>query len=201
MLKKIMLFSMTAVLLTLFAACGNNDKEESSASEDKYSQAYESNTEDSSESSTEEPSENKTEDNASSEGETLGQTLLSNFKDMMNEDDSISVQAAADAILTNPAVLFSGSSVPVEPGLLTGFGNTEITGFKEAAMFAPNISTIAFVGYIFELDENTDSEEFKQTLADNADPRWNICTEAEETVIGQVDNKVFFLMSPKSLEA
>jgi hypothetical protein len=39
-----------------------------------------------------------------------------------------------------------------------------------------------------------------QTLKDNADPRWNICVEAEETVCEQVGNKVFFVMCPKSLE-
>jgi len=37
-------------------------------------------------------------------------------------------------------------------------------------------------------------------LKDNANPRWNICTEAEETVVGSVDNKVFFVMCPKSFE-
>ena len=67
-------------------------------------------------------------------------------------------------------------------------------------MFAPMIGTIPFVGYVFTLAEGADAEAFVKTLSDNANPRWNICTEAEDTIIEAVGNKVFFLMCPKSLE-
>ena len=90
--------------------------------------------------------------------------------------------------------------MPVEAeGFLMGF-SADITGFEEAVSFMPVIGTIPFMGYVFTLAEDADVETFISTLETNADPRWNICTEAEETVIEAVGNKVFFLMCPKSLE-
>ncbi len=132
-------------------------------------------------------------------GDSLGQTLRADFE-AKAADGTMSCQILADELLKNPAILFSPVTMPVEPGLLTGFGNAEITGFKEATMFAPMIGSIAFVGYIFELEDGTDGEAFMQTLKDNADPRWNICVEAEEMVVSQTGNKVFFVMSPMTLE-
>jgi len=90
--------------------------------------------------------------------------------------------------------------MPVEPGLLTGFGDVEITGFSEGVMFGPSISTIPFLGYVFQLEEGADGEAFCQTLQEYCDLRWNICTEAEEVTAVQGGNYVFFLMSPTSLE-
>lgn len=63
-----------------------------------------------------------------------------------------------------------GEVTPVEPGLLMGFGNDEITGFAEGVMFAPVIGTIPFVGYLFRLDAGTDGDAFVQTLKDQANP-------------------------------
>ena len=62
------------------------------------------------------------------------------------------------------------------------------------------IGTIPFVGYVFDLAEDADVEAFMTTLQENANMRWNICTEAEQTVIASYGDKVFFLMCPKSLE-
>ena len=90
--------------------------------------------------------------------------------------------------------------MPVEPGLLSGFDNAEITGFKEGVMFGPAIGSIAFVGYVFELEEGTDAEAFKTTLKDNANLRWNICVAAEEMVVESEGNKVFFVMCPASFD-
>jgi len=93
-----------------------------------------------------------------------------------------------------------GGVVPVEEGFLTGFDNAEIKGFSSGHMFAPAIGTIAFVGYAFELAEGTDADAFVKMLKNSANPRWNICTEAEQTIVEKNGNKVFFLMCPKSLE-
>ena len=90
--------------------------------------------------------------------------------------------------------------MPVEEGMLTGFGNTEIKGFSEGTMFSPMIGTIPFVSYVFVLKDDTDAKEFVSTLESNADMRWNICTEAEEKLVETVDNKVFFIMCPKAIE-
>ena len=67
---------------------------------------------------------------------------------------------------------------------------------KEAAVSEPMIGSIAFVGYVFVLEDGIDAASFVQTLLDNADPRWNICVEAEETVADYVGSTVFFLMCP-----
>lgn len=132
--------------------------------------------------------------------DTLGQKLLAVFEEEVEANAQASAQELADAVITDELILFSGGTVPVEPGILTGFGNAEITGFKEGVMFAPMIGTIPFVGYVFTLEEGADADGFVQTLTDNADPRWNICTEAEETVAEAAGDKVFFLMCPTSLE-
>lgn len=129
-------------------------------------------------------------------GATMGQTLLSAFKGM---DMSKGAQAIADELIANPVIEFMGGTVPVEPGLLSGFGNTEITGFSEGVMFGPMMGSIAFVGYIFELEDGANVAAFMETLKSNADPRWNICVEADETLIHNIGNTVFFLMSPNSL--
>ena len=143
--------------------------------------------------------ENTEPDDGAAVDGTLGEILLADFTERA-ADEAATAQEIADGLMTNPAILFGPVTMPVEQGLLTGFGNAEITGFKEGVTFAPMIGSIAFVGYVFDLEEGTDSAAFMQTLKDNADPRWNICVEAEETICEQVGNKVFFVMCPKSLE-
>lgn len=133
---------------------------------------------------------------ASPTGENMGQALLKDFSDRVNAEPELGAEELAKALLENPVIEFAGDALPVEPGLLTGFGNAEITRFAQGAMFAPMISTIPFVGYVFVLDEGADAEAFVQTLKDNADPRWNICTEADETIAEHVGNTVFFVMCP-----
>lgn len=129
---------------------------------------------------------------------TLGQTLLADFK--VKASSGMSTQAIAEALVVNPAIKFNGGAVPVEEGYLSGFDNTEIKGFKSGVMIAPQIGSIAFVGYVFELESAADVPAFKAMLEKNANLRWNICVEAEEMVSGISGNKVFFVMCPKSLE-
>ncbi len=144
---------------------------------------------------TEKPVEKPTEAPAP---KTLGQTLRAEFKSLASSGKSS--QAIAEGLMQNPVILFNPVFEDVTPGLLTGFGNTEITGFKSAVKFLPMIGSIAFVGYIFELDSTADTSAFVANLKSNANPRWNICTEAEETVTEVVGNKVFFLMCPTTIE-
>lgn len=127
---------------------------------------------------------------------TVGEKLLADFR----ADSTGTAQEIADRLITNEVIEFMGSAMPVEEGLLSGFDNAEIKGFKEGVMFAPMMSSIAFVGYIFELPEGADVEAFKTTLKDSANLRWNICVEAEELIVENEGNKVFFLMCPKSFE-
>ena len=127
---------------------------------------------------------------------TVGETLLKAFR----ENPNGTAQEVADRLIANEIIQFAGGTVPVVEGLLSGFDNAEIKGFKEGVMFAPMMSSIAFVGYVFELAEDADVEAFKKTLKESANLRWNICVEAEELIVENEGSKVFFLMCPKSFE-
>lgn len=126
---------------------------------------------------------------------TVGTTLLADFMTMTDKSN----QEIADTLLTNSIIQFMPATMPVEEGLLNGFDN-EIKGFEEGVMFGPAIGTIPFVGYIFTVAEGGDVDAFVKTLEDNANLRWNICTEAEELIVENVGNKVFFVMCPTSFE-
>lgn len=128
--------------------------------------------------------------------ETVGEILLNEFKD--NPEGT--AQEIAERIIGNEIIPFMGGANPIEPGYLAGFDNVEITEFKEGSMFGPMMGTIPFVGYIFVLEEGADVDAFVTTLEDNANLRWNICTEAEELTVESEGNTVFFLMSPKKFE-
>ena len=126
---------------------------------------------------------------------TVGSTLLADF----NKQNG-SAQEIADALLKNEVIQFMGAAAPVEEGLLNGFGETEIKGFKEGVMFAPMIGTIPFIGYVFELEEGADAEAFGKTLEGAANLRWNICSAADEMAWEAEGNKVVFVMAPMSFE-
>ena len=128
--------------------------------------------------------------------ETVGEILYADFK----KDSEGSALEVAQRIIENEIIPFMGGTMPIEPGLLSGFDNAEITGFKEGASFGPMMGTIPFIGYIFVLEDGADVESFKTTLKDNANLRWNICTEAEELTVENEGNTVFFLMSPEKFE-
>ena len=84
---------------------------------------------------------------------------------------------------------------------MSGFDNFEVTGFESAAMFAPMMGSIAFVGYVFDLADDADVEAFKKNLTDNANLRWQICVTADEMLCESIGDKVFFIMCPTSLDA
>ncbi len=129
---------------------------------------------------------------------TLGNTLLADFK--AKAASGMSAQAIAEALMTNPAIKFSGGAMAVEEGLLSGFDNAEITGFKNGSVFMPMIGSIPFIGYVFELENAADAASFIKKLESNANLRWNICVAADEMVTGSQGNKVFFVMCPEKLE-
>lgn len=156
---------------------------------------------------TEAPTEAPTEDvvtNNQVEGETAGSTLLAVFNDALAADPSASLDTLAAAVLAHPSIQFMSGSMPVEPGLLAGFGDenseVEITGFEEGVQFGPMMGSIPFIGYIFTLSEDADQTAFMDTLKNGANLRWQICVEAEQLIVEANGNKVFFLMCPNSLE-
>jgi len=123
---------------------------------------------------------------------TLGQKLYHDFT-LAVEGGETDVQAIADKLLQSGKLPFDGLSMEVEPGWLMGF-TADIEGFEKGVMFGPAIGAIPFVGYVFQLASSDDCEAFCAKLQESCDPRWNICTEADETVSGSMDNYVFFVM-------
>ena len=124
--------------------------------------------------------------------------LKAEFTELAKGSDS--ALQIAEKLITNEIIPFAGGAMEIEPGLLAGFDNYEVKGFKSGAVFMPMIGSIAFVGYVFELEAGADANAFVNELTTNANPRWNICVAAEETVTGVEGNKVFFCMSPLSFE-
>lgn len=121
---------------------------------------------------------------------TLGTKLLASFKaELENTDD---IMAIAETLSAEDFCGYNCGIMECEEGYLNGF-DSEISGFSSAVTFSPMIGSIPFVCYIFRTD---DTEALLAMLNEHADPRWNICTEAEETVAEAVDNYVFFTMCP-----
>ena len=128
---------------------------------------------------------------------TAGNVLLSDFSAKAGSYSD--AHSLAEAVASNSIIPFATAAMAVEPGALSGF-NSDITGFKEGAMFGPVIGSIPFVGYVFVLEDGADASAFVSTLKSNANLRWNICVEAEEMVVGSSGNKVFFVMTNKTFE-
>ena len=145
----------------------------------------------------EKPEDTEKETNEEQKKETVANTLMSDFKSIAKSQNAESI---ANQLIANKIIPFMPAVMPVEEGWLNGFGDAEITGFKEGAMFGPMIGSIPFIGYVFELKDEADVNQFISTLKSNADLRWNICTEADEMVVCSVDKKVFFVMCPKYFE-
>ncbi len=180
-MKKALTILLISMMAMTFTACGKSDSSDSGSSNG------------SSASEETKPAEEI-------KADTVGTKLYVDFKEKAESDSAATAQSLADAVMANPMIQFMPMTMPVEQGLLSGFGNVEIKGFKEGVMFGPAIGSIPFIGYVFTLDDGTDAEAFVKTLKDNADLRWNICVEAEEMVCETVGDKVFFVMSPKSFE-
>lgn len=201
MKKWIALFLAATMLLSL-TACGSSKSETTTAAQDTTAAESTELTASTEETETIESTEETTEaSEASVSSVPVGETLLADFLAAKTENPEMSAEDLANAVMADPAIPFMPMVMPVEAGLLNGFGNAEIDGFDEAAMFAPMIGSIPFVGYIFNLSADTDVDAFVQLLKDNADLRWNICTEADDLVVECVDSTVFFLMCPSTFDA
>jgi hypothetical protein len=127
-----------------------------------------------------------------------GEMLWEVFETTMNDNPSSTAVDAAFMLSMHESIPFMAGSAEVMPGLLTGFDSYEVTEFKSGAMFGPMMSSIAFAGYVFELEEGADVEGFMTSLTENCNPSWNECVDAEQTVVGAYNNMVFFLMCPNS---
>ncbi len=169
-MKKIIALLLTLVLVLGFAACGEAGSQN------------------------EAPTPTPTEE--AKTPETVGEKIYADFK----ADHSGTAQEIAERLLQNEVIQFMSGAISVEEGYLNGFDNAEIKGFKEGVMFGPMMGSIPFVGYIFVLEDGADVNAFKTTLKDNANLRWQISVEAEELIVENEGNVVFFLMCPRNFE-
>lgn len=126
---------------------------------------------------------------------TVATALVSQFEEEIKKEQDL--EKVAQKLAKNSAIKISTDvTVLGKEEYLSGF-STEIKGFDKAVAIKPIIGSIPFIAYLFEV-ENAD--EFENTLKDNADLRWNICTEADELETSKVNNYVFFVMAPKNFD-
>lgn len=122
------------------------------------------------------------------------------FTAAIADDADATAEELANTLVSLEINQFMGGALPVDPEYFPGFDNYLPTGYESGAMFMPMIGSIAYVGYVFELPEDADAAAFIADLEANANPRWNICVEADQVVAGAVGNKVLFLMCPSTYE-
>ena len=210
MKKKCLVYLLAGVMALGFTACGNKGQtEEQVPSTESVQESVQESESPAEESSQEEPvdeesvGESSAEDTSNENSGESGQVsaiVMEDFKNFVEANPEAGAEQIAAALCENPALIIGPVTMPVEEGYLNGFGNTEIQGFADGCMFAPMIGSIPFVGYVFVLDEGADVEAFMNTLKENGDLRWNICTTADEMVVTNIENKVMFLMCPVSFE-
>ena len=210
-MNKKLVIGVVALILILsigLAGCGNKNQEENnptSESSSEESSMPESGAEENSipESDTEESNMSESDTEASDtleSGMSVSAMVMEDFNRILSGDQQMSAEEIAQALCDNPNLVIGPVTMPVEEGLLNGFGNTQILGFKDGATFAPMIGAIPFLGYVFVLEEDTDVESFMNTLKDNADLRWNVCTTADEMVVSHAGQTVLFVMCPVTFE-
>lgn len=132
---------------------------------------------------------------------TMGQLLLDDFNAVIKANADATTYDIASALVENDVIEFAYMVEDVSEGWLPGFSAETMSGFKNGTVFCPMMGSIAFVGYIFEVEDGADVDAFIQTLKDNANPRWQICVEADETLIDHNGNMVFFVMADNQLMA
>ena len=130
---------------------------------------------------------------------TVGYSFWCAFEDIMIEGAITNPAEIANALCMAELVPLGLGAMEVAPGLLAGFDNYEVTDFSAGAVFMPMIGSIPFVGYIFQVEEGIDMVNYVSDLSANCNPRWNVCVEADETLVGYYGNTVFFLMCPASM--
>ena len=207
--KRILIAAVSALLCASMVACGNTVEENAETTTAATEATTAATTEAAAtEATTEATTEAVVEDKAAIvapnvDANTLGGKLWDAFVAAKEEKPEISAEELANLLVTNEAILFMGGAMPLEANqeFFNGFDEYKITGYESGAVYMPMIGSIAFVGYIFELPADADVNAFMKNLSDNANPRWNICVTAEQTVVGAYENTVFFLMCPASMEA
>lgn len=191
-MKKVFVWLMAGILLLSCTACAGKGNLEGDATEnpgvvDGGNPDDGSNTDESG-------------DHTQNPIKTIGQRLADDFKALLNPDKMMGARAMADELLKGDYLTFDHATTDIQPGKLKGFGDAEITGFKEGVMIEAKKEDVPFLAYIFTLDDDTDAETFMTTLKSKANPQWNSKVKADEMFTERSEKQVFFVMSPKSLD-
>lgn len=135
------------------------------------------------------------------EENTTGAKLWAEFQQAVTQNNNATPKEIATTLVESMADTFFGEATQLEKDaeFFTGFDNYRITGYRDGAVYMPMMGSIAFVGYVFEVEDGTDPAAFLKSLTDNCNTRWNICVEADQVVAGAIGNRVFFLMCPKTM--
>ena len=137
----------------------------------------------------------------SGSGETFGENVLIEARITMEENKDADPLTIVTK-LSERKMFEEMSLMPVEldPSYAPGLDASALKGYDKAALMSPMIGVIPFVTYVFQVSEGTDANAFAEQLKTIADPNWNICTSADETLTFVEGNTVIFLMSPASME-
>ena len=182
MKKRIISVILAIFMVAMLAGCSNGTQGSTDSSVTVGSNTA-SNTTDATSSATEE---------AGNTAEVVPDTLGKKYVAVFDKSKETTADAVVSELLSQVKTEISLDKVDVVEGYLAGFDN-EIRGFSKGVMFTPMIGSIPFVGYVFETD---DTEKLLSMLKENANPAWNICVEADETVYSVRDGLVLFLMCP-----
>lgn len=77
---------------------------------------------------------------------------------------------------------------------MAGFKVSEIDGIASGAFAAPKINCLPFIVYVFKLDGTVSVDGFKETLKENCNLVWNICTSADTVICESEGEYVLFAM-------
>ena len=202
-MKRRWLACLLAVSMVLaLGACGNkeNNADAGSTESSVESSVEEDNTVPSVEETVESTAENEAESPAQ-DVETIGTIIKNDFQTIVAENEGLTAEEIAAKICENENLVINPVAMKVDPGLLSGFDNFEVKGFRDGAIFAPMIGSIPFVGYVFVMEEGTDIDAFMNDLKENANLSWNVCVTAEDMVIDRADDKILFVMCPLTFES
>lgn len=203
-MRKLLTGILTFAMVVSLAACGGAKDNETNKNNNEVNNNVENNA-----GTNEGENQGGTEDNGiiapDVATDTLGYMLWENFVNLRKENPTATMEELAYLMLSTDVAMASiqmPMAMPVEVGgYLMAINEGESLSFKSGALFGSGMMGVAFLGYMFELDSAADAPAFIKTLKEKCDPAWNVCTTAEMTVAGAVDNYVFFVMCPMTAKS
>lgn len=193
-MKKIITLLLSLAMVVSLVACGsgNSSTTTTTSTSNQTSVETPSSTENQTSASVEDNTSNT--ENNNTVADTIGERLYAIFTAAV--DSGKKGQEITDAMAETFQEVGLGSDTR-EPGYLPGF-SSDVTGFAHCYGANPWISTLPFACYVFELDTTDEAalNSFLDSITAISDPRWNICTEAGETIGRVYGGYVFFGMFP-----